>query len=204
MKRAEMAGYDGQVPRKGTMFKTLLSRVGGPKCRAWTHPLCPTTIGANQRPLFTLQPQTSFGPALEVLLVEYPPDNHKYTGPESHWNSGIAVRVRCPESETGYCWINVCRAGRAWAMPSTTLSQETRHPVPLGSADANQDRRPPAPRPVVPPTPAAPPAARAAGRAVDRELARNRATARERTRSDPPRSARVRSVRLEDIPDGDL
>ena len=202
VKRAVMAGYEAEVPQAGTMFKTLLSRVKGPKCKAYTHPLCPATIAAVQQPLFTVQPQTGFGPALEVLMVEYPPDNNKYLGPQSHWNSGIAVRVKCPEAESGYCWINVCRAGRAWAMPSTTLPQETRHPVPLGSAE--QDRRPQAPRPVVPPTPAAPPAARAAGRAVDRELARNRATARDRTRSDPPRSARVRSVRLEEIPNDDL
>ena len=181
------------------MFKTLLSRVSGPKCRAWTHPMCPATIGAIQQPLFTLQPQTSFGPALQVLLVEYPPDNRKYPGPESHWNSGIAVMVRCQESETGYCWINVCRAGRAWAMPSITLPQETRLPIPIGSADAVQDRRPPAPRPVVPPTPAAPPATRSS-----RELERTQATARDRTRSDPPRSARTRRVRADAIPDDDL
>ena len=187
------------------MFRTVLHRVNGPVCRAYECPLCPATIAAVQQPLFTVQPQTGFGPALEVLLVEYPPDNHKYTGPESHWNSGIAVRVRCPESESGYCWINVCRAGRAWAMPSKTLPRETMHPVPLGSAE--QARRPQAPRPVVPPTPAAPAAARAAGRAADRdnrESARDRATARDRTRSAPQRSDRARQVHFDEIPNDDL
>ena len=157
----------------------------------------PTTLARGQKSLFTLKPQSGFGPVLSVLLVDYPPDGRKYPGPKSHWNKGIAVNVSCHESRTGTCWINVCRAGRPWAVPSTTLPPSTLYPTPIGEQVLN--RRPPLPAPQMPPPPPPPPTPAVSLINPPGGQQRNRGSARERTQSDQQRGVRRRSSRTASI-----